>query len=99
MFRSPFVWEIQVRREILEDEVAALRELPYSLWRDLLRQPMRKAARGRDNKPYRVKTLADWARPDISEDIRVTVALESPMIGRRLMSQSFVITPENRFHE
>jgi hypothetical protein len=98
MFRAPFVWEVQVRREVLEDELARLRELPYTLWRDLLSQPMTKRAAGRDERVYRIKTVAAWAQSG-SEDIRVTVSLESPALHRRLMRQSFVITPENRFTE
>ncbi|HVL69661.1 MAG TPA: hypothetical protein VM364_20555 [Vicinamibacterales bacterium] len=98
MFRTSFVWESQVRRELIEDELTRLRELPYSLWRDVIGQPMRKPVRGRDNRAYQLKTSADWMRPG-SENIRVTVALETPTLHRRLMSQSFVITPDNRFRE
>jgi hypothetical protein len=98
MFRAPFVWDIQVRREVLEDELSRLRELPYTLWRDVLTRPMIKRTLGRDNRAYRVKTIAEWTTPG-SEDIRVTVWLESPALGRRLMRQSFVITPQNRFTE
>ena len=98
MFRTPFVWEVQVRREILEDEIARLRELPHSLWRGMVSRPMLKTARGRDNRAYRVRTTAGWAFGG-SQDIRVTVSLETPGLHRRLMSQSFVITPENGFTE
>ena len=94
MSRLPFVWEVQVRRELLEDELTQLRELPYSLWRDLLGRPMRKQVRGRDNRAYSVKTMAEWVRSG-SSNIRVTVALESGKLRRRVMTQTFVITPEN----
>jgi hypothetical protein len=98
MFRAPFVWEVQVRRELLEDEIARLRELPYSLWLDVLTRSMIKRTEGRDNRAYRIKTVAAYVQPG-SEDIRVTVSLESPSLHRRLMRQSFVITPENRLAE
>jgi hypothetical protein len=98
MFRNPFVWEVQVRREIIEDEIVRLRDLPYTLWRELLTRPMSKMAKGRDERTYRIKTNANWAH-DGSEDIRVEVALESPTLHRRLISQSFVITPDNQFIE
>ena len=98
MFRGPFVWEVQVRREVLDDEIARLRELPYSLWVDVLTRPMIKRAQGRDNRVYRIKTVAAY-RQSGSADIRVTVSLESPSLHRRLMRQSFVITPDNRFAE
>ena len=98
MFRTPFVWEVQVRREVLEDELARLRELPYSLWRELLGRPMVKRSTGRDQRTYRIKTTAAWAHTG-SEDIRISVVLETLALRRRLMRQSFVITPDNRFAE
>jgi hypothetical protein len=98
MPRDPFVWEVQVRREVLEEEVSNLRELPYSLWRELLTREMTKTATGRDNRPYRVRVTAEWLR-DGSEDIRVTAVLESPGFRRSLMRQDFVITPDNRLTE
>ena len=98
MFRGPFVRQVQLRRELIEEELTKLRELPYSLWRDMLGQTLRKTSKARDNRAYRVRTTADFAFPG-SENIRVTVALESGAIGRRLLSQSFVISPVNRFLE
>ena len=98
MFRAPFVWEVQVRRELIEEELAKLRELPYSLWKDMLGRTLRKTSKARDNRAYRIFTSSNWAFAG-SENIRVTVALETGSFGRRLLSQSFVITPENRFQE
>ena len=97
MSRNPFVWEIQVRREVLDDELARLREVPYSLWRDVMRTPISKVVKGRDNKPYLVRVTADYA-PDGSEDIRVTLSLtRASLLRRALMRQTFVITKENTF--
>ena len=98
MPRDPFVWEVQVRREILEDEVSKLRELPYSLWRGMLSREMTKTATGRDNRPYRVRVTAEWLREG-SDDIRITAVLESPGFRRGLMRQGFVITPDNRVND
>jgi hypothetical protein len=98
MFRSPFVWEIQVRRELLEDAIGELQELPHSIWRDLVGQPLIKTARARDGRLYRIRTTATWAAPG-AEDIRVIVSLETTGLHRQLMRQSFVITPENTFAE
>jgi hypothetical protein len=98
MLRTPFVWEVQVRRDVLEEELAGLRELPYSLWRDVVGREVCKPARGRDNRPYRIRVSPIWAQPG-SEDIRVSVTLETPALHRRLMRQSFVITPDNRLRE
>jgi hypothetical protein len=98
MTRPPLTWQAQVRCELIEQELAKLREVPHSLWRDVVGQPMRKTARARDNRDYRIRTTVEWAAPG-SHNIRVTVALETASLGRRLQSQSFVLTPENRFTE
>ena len=94
--RNPFVWEVQVRREVLDEELARLRELPYSLWRGMLQREMIKSATGRDSRTYRVKVTAAWAARE-SDDIRVTVTLERSGLRRKPMQQSFVITPDNQF--
>jgi len=98
MIGGPFAWEILVRREVLEDEIARLRELPYSLWHDVVGQEVFKTARGRDDRNYRLRVTAAWAEPGL-EDIRVVVVLQTPALHRPLMRQSFVITPDNRFRE
>ena len=94
--RNPFVWQVQIRREVLDDEVSQLRELPYSLWRDMLEREMVKSAIGRDSRTYRVRVSAAWAAAG-SENIRVTVSLESSGALRRgVVRQRFVITPDNQ---
>ena len=96
MARSSSLQQAQVRRELIAEELAKLREVPYSMWRDVVGRPVQKTARTRDNRQYRIHTTVDWAARG-SENIRVTVALESLRLGRRLESQSFVLTPQNRF--
>jgi hypothetical protein len=97
MSRNPFVWEVQVRREVLDDELTRLREVPYSLWREIIVAPISKIVKARDNKPYRVKVTAQYA-PDGSQDIQVTLSLaRSGLIARPLMRQTFIITRENTF--
>ena len=97
MSRNPFVWEIQVRREVLDEEMARLREVPYSLWKDVLRKPISKVVNARDNKPYLLRVTAELS-PDGSDDIRVTLSLGRASILRRgLMRQMFTITRENTF--
>jgi hypothetical protein len=93
MARDPFVWQVHVRREVLDDEVARLRELPYSVWCDVVRAPMTKKALGRDNRTYRVRVSAAWAG-DGTEDIRVTASLQTRGLRRTIASESFVVTPE-----
>ena len=99
MTRSPLMWQARVRRELVAQELDKLREVPHSLWRDVVGQPMRKTAHARDNRAYRIRTTVEWAEPRSSHNIRVTVALETGPFRRRLQSQSFVLTPENRFTE
>lgn len=98
MRRAPFVWEIQVRREVLQDEIERLRDLPYSLWREVIASPLTRTATGRDGKSYRVRVRADWAAPG-SENIRVSVGLRSSRLRRSVLTESFVISPDNRFVE
>jgi hypothetical protein len=95
--RNPFAWEITVRREVLDDEMARLRDIPYSLWRTILEKPISKMVTARDNKAYRLRVAADLA-PDGSEDIHVTLTLgRASMIRRGLLRQGFTITRENTF--
>jgi hypothetical protein len=97
MTRNPFVWEIQVRRDVLDDEMARLREIPYTLWKDILKKPISKIVTGRDNNPYVLRVTADLS-PDGSGDIRVSMSLARDRLLRRgLMRQTFTITPENTF--
>lgn len=98
MSRLPFVWEVQIRREVLEDELAKLRDLPYSIWREVVASPLSRPVTGRDGKAYRLKVTARWATRG-SEDIRVSVTLQSSALRRALLNESFVITTDNRFIE
>lgn len=95
--RQSIVWEVRVRRELLEEAIAQLRDLPYSVWRDVIDRPMAKRVVGRDGTVYRVRTTAALAGGD---NIRVTVSLETGGWRRRpVLSESFVITPANQVIE
>ena len=96
--RNPPVWEVQGRRDLLEEELSELRGLPYSVWRDVVGRPMWKSARGRGERKYRLCVMPSWAREG-SQDVRVTVALETPSLHRQLMRQSFVITPDDQLRD
>jgi hypothetical protein len=97
MSRNPFVWEVQVRREVLDDEMARLREVPYSLWKDVLKTPVSKTVKARDKKPYTLRVSAELS-PDGSEDILITMSLaRASLIRRGLIRQTFTITRENAF--
>ena len=96
MGRHPFVWEIQVRREALDDEMTRLRELPYRVWRQIVAAPIRKTVTARDNKDYDLRVSAEFVRG--SDDIRVTLSLGRPSLFRRkLMRQTFIIAPDDSF--
>src|SRR6266545_1974208 len=47
MGRDRFVWEVQVRHEVLDDEMERLREVPYALWQDVTRIPLSKLVTAR----------------------------------------------------
>src|SRR3970040_57577 len=96
MPRQPFVWEVQVTRELLDDDLMQLRELPYTLWRDVVNAPLTKTVTGRDGKSYRLTLEAKWARPG-SENICVSVTLKGHTLRGRSIYESFVITPDNQF--
>lgn len=96
MAKQPFVWEVHVRRELLEDELKQLRDLPYSLWRDIVGHPRTKTVVGRDGRSYTLRLDAEWAQPG-SDDIQVTVTLRGPGWRRSTLTERFVITPHNRF--
>ena len=98
MIGGSFASQILVRREVLEEEIARLRELPHSLWRDVIGQEVVKTARGRDERTYRLRVTTAWAEPG-QDDIRIVVWLETPALHRPLLRQSFVITPDNQLRE
>ena len=61
MGRIPFVWDVHLRHEVLEDAVAELRALPYSSLRDLVDTHCDITATGRDHKEYQVKIEVRWS--------------------------------------
>ena len=94
MARSPFVWEVHVRRELVEDEIARLREVPYAVWRDAIGVTREKTVTGRDSREYILSVAANWARRG-AEDIRVTITLSgSAQIRRALLQQEFFVAPD-----
>jgi hypothetical protein len=96
MSRDPFVWQVQVRREVLDDEIARLHELPYSVWRDVRSKAITKTVKGRDERLYRLIVTAEFVGD--TEDIRVTVSLsKTGLLRRGIIRQDFVITPDNEF--
>jgi hypothetical protein len=92
------VAEGQVRRELLEAELAELRGLPYVIWRDVVGRSMCKSAIGRNDRRYRLSVTPSWAGAG-SRDVRVTVALETGALHRPLLRRAFVITPGNELRE
>jgi hypothetical protein len=96
--KNPGASEDQARRELLEVELAELRGLPYSVWRDVVGRSMCKPAVGRNDRRYRLSVTPSWAVAG-SRDVRVTVALETNGWHRQLLRDSFVITPGNQLRE
>ena len=97
MPRNPFVREVQLHREVLDAELGQLRELPYTLWCQVVAAPITKTVTARDNRAYQLSVSADYAGHG-SPDIRVTLSLaRAGGLRRKLMRQAFVITPDNHF--
>jgi hypothetical protein len=94
MPRNPFSWEIRVRREVLDDEMIRLRQIPYALWQDVVKTPISKLVTARRQG---VPVACDGRLHDgRTEDIRVTMSLaRTTLLRRGLISQTFVITREN----
>ena len=83
---------MHLRRNALEDALEQLRDLPYSVLRDVIRSPLTKNVEGRNGKTYKITVSADWTLPG-SEEIRVTVTLQ-PGWFRRPLQDSFIVRPE-----
>ncbi|HXH07200.1 MAG TPA: hypothetical protein VNI83_11480 [Vicinamibacterales bacterium] len=90
MPRTPYAWEVQLRREILDDELAQLRELRYEVWRDALGAVRRKPVTGRDGRTYTVTVMATLVE---NGHIRVDVQVEGSRLRRERISGGFVVTP------
>jgi hypothetical protein len=95
MGRDPFVWEVHVRRELVEDELARLREVPYALWEAILGAPRSKEVVGRDSRTYTIEVGA--TKDPATGNIEVTATLLSPGWRRAPLWESFVISPRNEF--
>jgi hypothetical protein len=96
--REPFVWEVHVRREVLEDEVARLREVPYTVWREAIGVPRVKSITGRDDREYALTVTAEFDRGD-TQNIRVTVTLGGSGLRHPPLQQAFAISPDDLFLE
>lgn len=84
-----------MRRGVLEEALAQLRDLPYSLWREVIGTPMRRTVISRDSRPYELTIRAELIRDD---NIRVTISMRSRgVLARTLLRDGFVITPDNKF--
>ena len=89
--RTPLLWEVQVRRELLEAELAELRGLPYSVWRDVVGHSMWKHALGRDERTYRVRIIPSWVKGSaaVGKCVTLTCVLTSVAVLARPKSTSF----------
>src|SRR5690349_9870220 len=94
MSGNPFVRDVQVRREILDREIARLHELPYLLWREIVTSPIAKTVKASNNRSYSLTITAHFVRG--TDDISVTLSLtRRGLIRRGSIRQNFVITPDN----
>jgi hypothetical protein len=89
MPREPFVWEVHLRQDALDDVVDELRRLPYEVLRAIIDTPLKKKVTARDNREYRVVVTAEWIEAG-SEQIRVTARLRRGLFRAPLVA-SFVV--------
>jgi hypothetical protein len=87
--------ELQARREMFAAEVAELRNLPYSIWRDVVHVPMVRRLFAADGQRYVVSLEAQPTGK--AQNLRVTVTLRTAgWWKRRVDRASFVVTAEGR---
>ena len=91
MGREPFVWEVHLRQDVLDDAVDELRRLPYTVLREIINAPLRRTTTGRDNRKYRL-TVTVHRVSSGSEDMQVTVRLKRGWLGKTLR-ESFIVSP------
>ena len=93
MGRDPFVWQVQLREDVVDDVLAELQRLPYAIVRELISSPQHKIVKARDDKKYAVTVTAELTAAG-SEEIRVTVSLTHGWFGRTL-TESFTVSPSD----
>jgi hypothetical protein len=91
MARQPFVWEVHVRREMVQDELERLRQVPYAVWQQMIGMPQVKTITGRDERTYTMTVTATWASGN-HDDIRVTATLAGSGLRRAPVRESFVVS-------
>ena len=72
--------------------MARLRDIPYSLWRNVLEKPISKMVTARDNKPYLLRVTADLAqdeRFDSAEKLMDKAAEPAGIIAGEIASRTF----------
>ena len=83
---EPFVWEVALRREVLDDTITELRGLTHDQVRDLVKRAGSRQVIGRDSKPYRIRIAV--GRPTTSS-ARVTVTLTGGGWWKRRLTERF----------
>jgi len=96
MGREPFVWEVHLRQDVLDDAVDELRRLPYPVLREIIKVPLRRTTLGRDDRKYRLTVTAQRVS-GTSEDIQITVRLKRGWFGKTLR-ESFIVSPAGTSH-
>lgn len=92
---QPWVWQVAVRRELLEEELDYMRALPYSRLHQMVAKRVKRTVVGRDGRHYRIFVRAAWSDPEPT-NIRVTVTVRGPGLRLSSLSDSFVIAPEGQ---
>ena len=94
MRREPFVWEVHLQQEVLDDAVAEIRSLPHEVIRQIVRRPIKRDVRGRDNRRYRLRVTAT-PTSSAADELEVTVKVKKGWFGRTI-SDRLRIGPERR---
>ena len=89
-----FVWRVHLRQDVLDDAMEELHGLPHEVLRRSVEQPLKKTAKGRDQKLYDVRVTASWVAPG-SEDLEIVVRLKRGWFGKTLTDSFRVNAPSS----
>ena len=91
MKREPFVWEIQLIHDVLDDALAELTQLPFEVLRQIAHTPLKKSMRGRDDKMYRLTVTAEQPG-GIDGTVGISMHLRRGWFGQTL-THEFTVDP------
>ena len=91
--RPPFVWEVQLFQDVLDDAVNELAQLPFAVLRRIVHTPLKKSVLGRNGKKRRLTITAEQPG-GVDGAVHVVVQLRRGWFGQAL-THGFTVNPPN----